>query len=136
MTTPPLARVLIVEDDSDLLEVLQFVLEDGGYEVATAEGGPAALELASAQSFDLVILDVHLGGEGGQSGLDVARLLRAQPRTRVIPIALHSGLAEVAVRREFEDFDLFMPKIDDAEELLRRVASLVDQNKLARLASS
>ncbi len=57
MAKLPLAHILIVEDDSELLEVLQFVLEDGGYEVTVASNGADALETIGDKPVDLVILE-------------------------------------------------------------------------------
>jgi CheY-like chemotaxis protein len=108
-------RILLVEDDGDLLEVLQYVLEDEGYEVSTSTDGPDAIALATATPFDLVILDISLAT---MNGVEVARALRADTRTAGIAIAIHTGLAESAVRAQFTDYDLFMPKVDDVNVLL------------------
>lgn len=60
MAKPPLARVLIVEDDGDLLEVPKNVLGEAGYQTFTASSGAEALALAVSESVDLVILDISL----------------------------------------------------------------------------
>ena len=91
MAQPPLANILIVEDDGDLLEVLKYVLEDAGYATYSASNGVQALELAESEHIDLVILDISMPG---MSGVEVARELRADPQTSEIPIAIHTGLAE------------------------------------------
>ena len=88
-------RILIVEDDAPLLEVLQYVLEDAGYGVLTAEDGPAALKLAEADRVDLVLLDVGLVR---MSGFDVARALRENEATSGVAIAFHTGMDEDAVK--------------------------------------
>ena len=85
MAKPPLAHVLIVEDDSELLEVLQFVLEDGGYKVTVASAGEDALETIKTiddQPVDLIVLDINLKG---MSGLDVARQIRAKTGAKPPP---------------------------------------------------
>lgn len=119
MSKPPLAHILIVEDDSELLEVLKFVLEDDGYEVSLASTGAQAFKTISAKPVDLVVLDVNLSGE---SGLGIARELRARSESSRIRIALHTGSAEDAIRAQFSDYDLFMPKGDDAEAFLKSIA--------------
>ena len=111
----PSARILVVEDDGELLEVLQYVFEDAGYQVAAASNGEEALRLAGSEQIDLVVLDI---GMEGMSGLDVARRLRAEDDTRHLPIALHTGVSESAVRNDFQDYDLFLAKGDDAQRLL------------------
>ena len=123
MAKPPLAHILIVEDDSELLEVLQFVLEDGGYEVTVASNGADALETIDDKPVDLVVLDVNLNG---MSGLDVARQIRSKTDVQPPLIALHTGLEETVVRKEFSDYDLFMPKGDDADVLLTLIAKALE----------
>lgn len=123
MAKPPLAHILIVEDDGDLLEVLKFVLEEAGYAAYSASNGAQALELAGSEAIDLVILDISMSG---MSGVEVARALRAAPKTSKILIAVHTGLEEGVVRAQFPDFDLFMPKGDDADGLVRMVSELLE----------
>ena len=53
-------RILIVEDEPDIQELLRAYLEDAGYQTAVAGDGVAALELFGAQPFDLVLLDLML----------------------------------------------------------------------------
>ncbi len=115
-------RILIVEDDAPLLEVLQYVLEDAGYRVVTAEDGAAALKAAAAGQVDLVLLDV---GMAHMSGFDVARALRGNEATSGIAIAFHTGMDEDVVRSNCSDYDLFLPKADDVEVLLTSIESLV-----------
>lgn len=123
MAKPPLAHILIVEDDGDLLEVLKYVLEEAGYATSSASDGAQALELAESEPIDLVILDISMPGK---SGIDVARELRADPDTSDILIAIHSGLAEEEVRQQLSDFDLFMPKGDNADALVHRISELLE----------
>lgn len=58
------ARILVVDDEQDLLEILKFNLETEGYEVVTAPSAEDALQLDIA-SFDLMLLDVMMGGMSG-----------------------------------------------------------------------
>jgi two-component system alkaline phosphatase synthesis response regulator PhoP len=66
-------RLLIVDDEESIVTLLQFNLEQSGYEVTTAMDGATALDLALNQSFDLLILDLMLPE---MDGLDVCRQLR------------------------------------------------------------
>jgi two-component system alkaline phosphatase synthesis response regulator PhoP len=122
MAKPPLARILIVEDDGELLEVLKYVLEEAGYATYSAGDGAQALELAESEPIDLVILDISMSG---MSGIDVARSLRSHPATSNILIAIHTGLPEEDVRAQLPDVDCFMPKGDDANSLVRMVSELL-----------
>lgn len=69
------ARILVVDDDDDVIEFILAYLEPFGYDVSSATTSAGALELAVSQDFDLVLCDV---GMPNQSGLDVARALRAR----------------------------------------------------------
>ena len=111
-------NILIVEDDGDLLEVLKFVLEDEGYRVSTAEGGAEALSAASSQEFSLILLDVSMPLI---SGIDVAKRLRADSRTANVRLALHTGLSVDEVREQFTDYDAFIGKTENSEELIAAV---------------
>ena len=76
------ARILVVDDEQDLLEILKFNLETEGYEVVTATSAEDALQLDIA-SFDLMLLDVMMGG---MSGFAMARQLKDNPATAQVPI--------------------------------------------------
>ena len=76
------ARILVVDDEQDLLEILKFNLETEGYEVMTATSAEDALQLDIA-SFDLLLLDVMMGG---MSGFALARQLKDNPATAQVPI--------------------------------------------------
>ena len=76
------ARILVVDDEQDLLEILKFNLETEGYEVVTATSAEDALLLDIA-SFDLMLLDVMMGG---MSGFAMARQLKGNPATARVPI--------------------------------------------------
>ena len=76
------ARILVVDDEQDLLEILKFNLETEGYEVVTATSAEDALLLDIA-SFDLLLLDVMMGG---MSGFAMARQLKDNPASAQVPI--------------------------------------------------
>ena len=76
------ARILVVDDEQDLLEILKFNFETEGYEVVTATSAEDALQLDIA-SFDLMLLDVMMGG---MSGFAMARQLKDNPATAQVPI--------------------------------------------------
>lgn len=68
-----MARILVVDDDELLVELVTFTLESHGHEVLTAEDGAEAIELATSEQPDVVVLD---GMMPGADGLDVLRQLR------------------------------------------------------------
>ena len=75
-------RILIVDDEQDLLEILKFNLETEGYETDTATSAEEALTLDIA-SYDLLLLDVMMGG---MSGFAMAKRLKENPTTAAVPI--------------------------------------------------
>lgn len=87
------ARLLVVEDDDDLREVLVESLRREGYEVLTAADGERALEVVDQEQPDLVCLDVMMPG---LDGIEVCRRLRADPRFEDLPILMLTAKADEA----------------------------------------
>lgn len=69
-------KILIADDEPDILEIIQYNLKNEGYEVAAAKNGNDALELAKRFNPDLIILDIMMPGK---TGIEVCNLLRMQP---------------------------------------------------------
>jgi len=69
-------KILIADDEPDILEIIQYNLKTEGYEVATAKNGNDALDLAKRFNPDLIILDIMMPGK---TGIEVCNLLRMQP---------------------------------------------------------
>ncbi len=83
-TANTVKKILIADDEPDILEIIQYNLENEGYEVATARNGNDALDLAKRFNPDLIILDIMMPGK---TGIEVCNLLRMQPafnRTLII----------------------------------------------------
>ncbi len=75
-------RILVVDDEQDLCEILKFNLETDGYHADTANSAEEALDM-DVPSYDLLLLDVMMGG---MSGFQMAKHLKEQPATARIPI--------------------------------------------------
>ncbi len=69
-------RVLIADDEPDILEIIQYNLQSEGYEVVTAKNGNDAIDLAKKFQPDLIILDIMMPGK---TGIEVCNILRMQP---------------------------------------------------------
>lgn len=80
-----MARVLVVDDEPNIVLSLEFLMEQAGFEVTTAEDGEAALRLIAESAPDLVLLDISLPGIGG---FDVLERLRGDPAHRHLPIIM------------------------------------------------
>jgi len=103
----PRGRVLAVDDSPEMRLLVSASLELLGYSVEAVDSGLAALEAASLEDFDAVILDVDMPG---LDGLAVGRALRNDPRTCASMIAMHTSLEEAVVRTGFDKYDMFLPK--------------------------
>jgi CheY-like chemotaxis protein len=88
-------RVLVVDDDTEIRELVAGTLRRDGYTVVEAGDGPAALDAARKLLPDLVLLDMTLPG---MDGVEVARRLKAIPILAAIPVLALSALTQQAVR--------------------------------------
>jgi two-component system alkaline phosphatase synthesis response regulator PhoP len=84
-------RLLVVDDEEDILELIKFNLEREGYIVSCAASGEGALQIAKSEIPDLIVLDLMLPGI---DGLEVARQLKNEPETRGIPIVMLTAKGE------------------------------------------
>jgi len=86
-------RILIIEDEEDILELLRYNLAKEGYQVREATSGEEGLKLAQAESPDLVVLDLMLPG---MDGLEICRALKSDAATRGIDIVILTAKGEEA----------------------------------------
>ena len=86
-------RILAVDDDRDILEVLQYILEDSGYEVETLANGQYLLDRISQNPPDLILLDIMLGNLDGR---DLCRKVKTNKDTHNIPVILISASHDVS----------------------------------------
>lgn len=84
-------KILIVDDEEDILELIRYNLEKEGYSITTATSGESAVRLAGSASFDLIVLDLMLPGI---DGLEVAKKLRKKNQTENIPIIMLTAKGE------------------------------------------
>ncbi len=123
-----MARVLVVEDDSTLLQVLRYNLAQQGYEVSTASDGAAGLEAARGQGPDLVILDVMLPG---LDGLDVCRILRRESAVPIMMLTAMTGETDKVVGLEVGADD-YVTKPFSMKELMARVRAMLRRAEMVR----
>lgn len=84
-------RILVVEDEEDILELVRYNLAKEGYRVTTAATGEQALDAAASQPPDLVVLDLMLPEI---DGLEVCRRLKREERTQCVPIVMLTAKGE------------------------------------------
>ncbi|MCB2172694.1 response regulator [archaeon] len=122
-------RVLVVDDEEDIRDLVKMVLVGNGYEVFTATTGEEGLVKAVKIKPDLIILDVVMPGI---SGLEVCRLLKSKPEFDKIPILVMSVL-DREIDHEYVQkagADDFLHKPFDIDELLLTLDKL--QSKLSQ----
>ena len=78
-----MATVLVVEDNEMNMQLVEYLLEEGGFDILKASSGEEALQLTHDQTPDLVLMDIHLPG---MDGLSVVRQMKEDSRTKTIPI--------------------------------------------------
>lgn len=118
-------HILLVDDNTDVLETYSELLSDAGYQVSTCKTGLGALVRVGVERPDLVILDLKLGDI---SGLDVHRALRTDPTFHSLPIFFVSGviLDQDAIRAQACDPEIrLLLKPLNAEELIQTVRESV-----------
>ncbi len=82
-------KLLVVDDEPDIISLLKLVLEAEGYQITPALSGDEALRLTEIEVPDLILLDLMMPGK---SGLETCRYLKNNPRTRNIPVIVFSAL--------------------------------------------
>jgi CheY-like chemotaxis protein len=85
------ARLLVVDDDPEIVLMLSTRLSKRGYKVSTASDGKQALELVKKELPDVVLLDVMMPGK---SGWEVARAIKQDPATHAVKIVMVSAIGE------------------------------------------
>ena len=86
-----MARILVVEDEGDIRQILAYNLGQAGHEVVTADRGSTALDLAQKDRPDLVLLDLMLPDI---SGLEICRKLKSDPALRDVPVMMLTARSE------------------------------------------
>jgi DNA-binding response OmpR family regulator len=119
-------RILAVDDDKDILEVLQYILEESGYEVETLSDGHYIFDRIRKHSPDLILLDIMLGGLDGR---ELCKHIKTMKETNNIPVILISASHNISDRSLQHDGgpDDFIAKPFDIDVLLRSVRAQLNQ---------
>jgi CheY-like chemotaxis protein len=118
------AKVLVVDDNPQNLELLVAYLEDVDCKVSSACGGPEALEMIKSDAPDIVLLDVMMPK---MSGFEVCRRLKNDPATADIPVIMVTALNELGdIERAIDSgTDDFLSKPVNKWELVTRVRTML-----------
>jgi two-component system OmpR family response regulator len=122
------AKILVVEDDLNLLATLKYNFLKEGYDVVTAVDGVGALETARREKPDLMVLDVMLPG---LSGFEVCRILRKETNVPILMLTAKVEEVDKIVGLEIGADD-YMTKPFSMRELLARVGAMLRRAEMAR----
>lgn len=119
-----MSRILIIDDEQDLVEITQMALEFAGHEVLSANDGAAGLKLAQSQKPDLILLDVMMPV---MNGYEVCEKLKSDAGLKHIPVIMLSAKAQPGDIQTGRDSgaDSYMTKPFDSKLLLDTIARLV-----------
>lgn len=113
-------RILVADDDAGIVEALQLMLEDAGYEVATTIHGETVLELEELP--DLLLLDIWMSGIDGR---EICEQLKNSDRTRHMPVLLISANKDTPQIAEEAHADGWITKPFEMDELLTLIADCI-----------
>jgi len=115
-----MTRVLVIDDEQAIADVLRMLLEFRGHEVLTADDGSRGFATAQRQAPDVIVLDLMMPVMDGFAALEA---LRGDERTAEIPVVILSALGSTDVRQRCHDLGAraFLQKPYNPEDLLRAV---------------
>lgn len=113
-------QVLVIDDDPSILESLEFLLVEEGYDVVTAQNGSAIRQIHKTIDPNLILLDYWLPVANGD---EVTRELKGNESTRNIPVIVMSASYNIGDRVRAAGADDFIPKPYDLEQMLSKVGN-------------
>ena len=120
-------RIIVVDDDEEVLETIELVLEIGGYDVEPHDSAEGIHEIIQRFNPDLIILDIVLGNIDGRT---VCAEIKTNQKTKHIPILMMSGLYK---EKEISGLDTppddFMPKPFKMDVLLEKIEKLIAKKR-------
>lgn len=117
-------KILIVDDDTGLTQLLQLVFESRGFWVTTAYDGEEALKALKTDLPEVIVLDLMMPGIGG---LEVCKQIRQDPRTSHLPIIVLSAMPNESAHQEALDAgaNQYLIKPIRPSDLIRRIREVV-----------
>lgn len=125
-----MGRIMVVDDDPDLLRLLEKILRRRGYEVATSSSGRECLKRVKMERPDLILLDVMMPD---MDGWTVCKSLKADPETRNIPVVVLTVMTSedsIEGGLKFAGCDARLEKPIIREKLFGTIEGLLGPNKI------
>jgi DNA-binding response OmpR family regulator len=119
-------RILLIEDEGNILEAIGFILSRAGWEVQGHGNGATALDAVARNRPDMIVLDVMLPG---RSGLEILRALRDSPETAALPVVMLTAKGQAKDRETALELgaDAYLTKPFSNADLLATVARLSER---------
>jgi two-component system alkaline phosphatase synthesis response regulator PhoP len=124
-------KILLVDDDPDLVEAVSTILESKGYAVAKAYGGVEGLKKVKTENPDLIVLDVMMPDK---DGYEVCKELKADKKYRSIPVLLLTAVVSNIPTTKYThqmgrdtEADDYMDKPVEPDELVKRIEVLISK---------
>ena len=119
-----MAKILIVDDDEDMIALSARWLEKAGYEVIKATSGKEALELLNTDNIDLILLDYAMPD---MEGHEVLRAIRQNEKTSSTPVIIRTGMDDTEIESQLSGLNpqLILPKSEGKAALLQAVSNVL-----------
>jgi two-component system, NtrC family, response regulator PilR len=128
MPTNP-SKILVIDDDLSMRELLEYMLSREGYTVTCAKSGKEGIAMLETENYDLLLCDIRLGDI---TGLDVLRASKAKnPETVVIMISAYSSAETAVEAMNYGAYD-YVPKPFNTEELQETIANALEMKTLEK----
>jgi CheY-like chemotaxis protein len=122
------AYILVIDDDPEIRELLEILLSDEGYEVGTAASASGAMDLIASRHPDLILLDLRLQGQTGESFTEAYRVLPNATASLVL-LSAAADLEQVAATI---GVDRYLSKPFDLDDLLQMLTELLGADNVSR----
>ncbi len=121
-------RILVVDDNNDILEVVKIILENYGFEVLVTLRGEDTFSNTEAFNPELILMDVFLSS--GIDGREICKSLKSNPKTKAIPIIMFSAQTKMEDVFQICGADDFIEKPFAVKELVGKIKSHLPQINL------
>jgi DNA-binding response OmpR family regulator len=123
-------KILIIEDELDIITIVSFTLEPGNYDLTAVTEGQEALKMINEERFDLILLDLFLEGE--VNGYQICKYLKSKKNTKYIPIIMLSAAASKdEIKLGYNcGADDYITKPFEPYELLEKIRKLLKEESL------
>ncbi|MFQ5888167.1 MAG: PleD family two-component system response regulator [Candidatus Hydrothermarchaeales archaeon] len=119
-----MARILVVDDERDIVTLVKIILEKEGHEIVAAENGEKCMEILRTNKPDLILLDIRMPGE---SGWDICRKIKGDAETKDIPVVMFTvrgSQKSVEKSLVYAHADAHISKPFETKDLLEKIEKL------------